>query len=241
MIEQILPAAAASAEAFTDSAGAALFPEEQALVARAVDKRRVEFATGRMCARAALAKLGLPATPILRGERGAPQWPDVVTGSITHCAGYRAAAVAHSRDLAGIGIDAEPNEPLPNGVLDAIALDEELAWLRALPRTPYTGPAWDRLLFCAKEAVYKTWFPLTGRPLGFHEALITVDAAAGVFDARLLLAGPTIDGRRIVALSGRWLATETHVLTVITVPAHRSDAVTNSMLAPPSVREAGRP
>lgn len=35
---------------------------------------------------------------------------------MTHWQGYRAAAVAHAGDLAGIGIDAEPHEALPDGV-----------------------------------------------------------------------------------------------------------------------------
>ena len=81
MIEQILPPEVASAEAFDDAGTAALFPEEQAVIARAVAKRRGEFGTGRACARAALAKLGLPPAAILPGARGAPQWPAGVAGT----------------------------------------------------------------------------------------------------------------------------------------------------------------
>jgi enterobactin synthetase component D / holo-[acyl-carrier protein] synthase len=54
----------------------------------------------------------LPA-PILPGPAGEPGWPPGVTGSITHCPGYRACAVARTEDLAAIGIDAEPDEELP--------------------------------------------------------------------------------------------------------------------------------
>lgn len=49
MIEEILPAGVVGAEAFGDSRGVMLFPEEEALVARAVDKRRREFTTARAC------------------------------------------------------------------------------------------------------------------------------------------------------------------------------------------------
>ena len=70
-----MPPAVAVAESFGDISGARLFPEEEAVVARAVDKRRREFTTARACARTALAGLGLPAAPIGRGERGAPGWP----------------------------------------------------------------------------------------------------------------------------------------------------------------------
>ena len=94
MIEELLPSSVASAEAFDDSAEAPLFPEEEEIVARAVESRRLAFATARMCARRALGELGLPPAAIAHGERGEPVWPDGVAGTITHCAGYRAAAVA---------------------------------------------------------------------------------------------------------------------------------------------------
>ena len=44
---------------------------------------------------------------------------------------------------------------------------------------------WDRVLFSAKESIYKAWFPLTGRWLGFEEASLSIDPAAGTFAARL--------------------------------------------------------
>jgi 4'-phosphopantetheinyl transferase EntD len=95
VIEGILPAVVVAEEAFVDPDGVALFPEEELVVAGAVVKRRTEFATARHCARAALSRLGVAPTPILPGERGAPQWPAGIVGSMTHCAGYRAAALAH--------------------------------------------------------------------------------------------------------------------------------------------------
>ena len=218
MIEEILPPEVATAEAFDDGAPAVLFPAEEAAMARAVPKRRSEFATGRACARAALAKLGLPPSPIVPGPRGAPQWPAGVAGSITHCAGYRAAAVAYLTDVAGIGLDAEPNAPLPDGVLERIAVPQEQAWLPGLAAAA-PGVSWDRLLFCAKESVYKAWFPLTRRWLGFEQAAITVDPRAGAFTAELLEPAVALDGRRLAGFAGRWLARDGLVLTAITVPA----------------------
>ena len=152
MIADILPVAVTSAETFGDTPAAMLFPEEEARMARAVDKRRREFTTGRACARAGLAKLGCQPTPILPGERGAPRWPPGVVGSITHCHGYRASAVAHARDVLALGIDAEPSDPVPDRVLDAVAGPGERAGLATLAATAH-GVCWDRLLFCAKEAV----------------------------------------------------------------------------------------
>ena len=218
MIEEILPPGVAAAEAFGDTAPALLFPAEEAAIARAVAKRRSEFATGRACARAALAKLGLPPVPIVPGPRGAPQWPPGVTGSITHCAGYRASAVARLADVASLGLDAEPNAPLPDGVLERIAVAQERAWLPELAAA-VPGVSWDRLLFCAKESVYKAWFPLTRRWLGFEQAAITVDPRAGAFTAELLEPAVALDGRRLAGFAGRWLARDGLVLTAITVPA----------------------
>jgi 4'-phosphopantetheinyl transferase EntD/predicted N-acetyltransferase YhbS len=221
MIERILPSRIAAAESFGDDPAAELFPQEKAVIARASEKRRQEFATTRACARAALDRLGLPAAPVLPGPNGAPQWPAGVTGSITHCAGYRAVAVALTRDIVSLGVDAEPNEALPShGILKLIALAEERDRLTELSgKMP--GISWDRLLFSAKESVYKTWFPLTQRWLGFESADILIDPRAGTFTARLLVPGPFVNGAPLSLLNGRWLADRGLLLTAIAVPAVR--------------------
>ncbi|MGO9785114.1 MAG: 4'-phosphopantetheinyl transferase family protein [Streptosporangiaceae bacterium] len=212
----MLPPEVAAVESFGDMLDIVLFPEEEAVLVRAVDKRRREFTTARSCARAALATLGLPPAPIVPGPRGAPQWPPEVVGSMTHCAGYRAAAVARDRDVLTIGLDAEPDDRLPEGVLDAIATADERARLCALASAA-PEPSWDRLLFSAKESVYKAWFPLTRRWLGFEEAAITINPSDGTFTARLLVPGPVLDGRQLTGFTGRWLARHGLVLTAIAV------------------------
>ena len=215
MIEQILPLGVASAEAFGDPPGLMLFPEEEALVARAVGKRRREFTTARDCARTALADLGVAPAPILAGERGAPQWPPGIVGSITHCVGYRAAAAACTCDIPTIGLDAEPDEVLPGGVLEVVSLPGERERLRDLAAVA-PGTCWDRLLFCAKEATYKAWFPLARRWLGFEDADITISAMDGSFESRLLVPAPTVGGSPLAGFTGRWLARDGLLLTAIT-------------------------
>lgn len=210
MIERILPPGVATAAAYDDPPGAVLLPGEEAEVERAVEKRRLEFTTVRWCARRALAELGVPYAPITRGERGAPRWPDGVVGSMTHCDGYRAAAVARAGEMTSLGIDAEPHAPLPDGVLDAIAREEELPLLDGLRRTS-PDVCWDRLLFCAKEAVYKAWFPVTGRWLGFEDASLTLDPV-GTFSARLLVPDSPFAG-----FGGRWTAGDGLIATAIAV------------------------
>ncbi|MFI5916538.1 4'-phosphopantetheinyl transferase [Dactylosporangium sp. NPDC051541] len=212
LLDRLVPATVAAVEAYDDEGAAALYPEEAAAVARAVERRRREFGTVRHCARRALDRLGRPPAPILPGERGAPTWPAGVVGSMTHCAGYRAAALAHRRDVRAIGIDAEPDDPLPVGVLDAIGRPEERAMVHRLAGSGGPGPCWDRLLFSAKESVYKAWFPLARTFLDFDGARIAIDPA-GTFTAGILAPGP------VTELTGRWQAARGLVLTAIVVPA----------------------
>jgi 4'-phosphopantetheinyl transferase EntD len=116
MLADIVPAEVVTSESFTDPPGVTLFPEEQAAIANAKGKRRNEFTTVRHCARLALAGLGLPPSALVPGKNRAPQWPPGILGSMTHCDGYRAAAVTHSSLAYTIAIDAEPHAPLPDGV-----------------------------------------------------------------------------------------------------------------------------
>ena len=223
MIEELLPHEVVAVEVHGDdgSEPAPLYPEEAEVVARAVPKRRREFALVRACARRAMDKLGVPPQPLLPGERGAPGWPPGLVGSMTHCDGYCAAALARATDLASLGIDAEPHQPLPEGVLDAVSLPTEAARLNRLAgRHPEVH--WDRLLFSAKESVYKAWFPLTGQWLDFSEADIEVSVDAGGplhggLRAELLVPGPVVGGRRLGHFEGRWTVRRGLAATAITV------------------------
>jgi 4'-phosphopantetheinyl transferase EntD len=194
MIATLVPASA-SAEMFSDAPESTMFSDEAAAVAGAGAERRREFGTVRWCARTALRQLGVPAVPILPDGDRAPRWPLGVVGSMTHCAGYRAAVVARSGDLRGLGIDAEPHAALPPDTLDFVLRDEERSWLLALTDAD-PGVHWDRIAFCAKEAVYKAWFPLTRRWLDFDDVSTTVHLD-GTFQAR-------IRGADLDDLHGRW-------------------------------------
>jgi 4'-phosphopantetheinyl transferase EntD len=217
VIESILPGTAIAVEAGDDDRAVVLFPEEEAMVARSVEKRRLEFATGRDCARRALERLGAPPGPVLAGNRGEPVWPAGVVGSIAHCRGYRGCAVAAATDLVAIGIDAEPHEPLPEGLVEKVAGTEEMSWLAALAQAE-PAIAWDRLLFSAKEALYKAWYPLTERWLGFEDAVLTIDRRERTFAARLLVPGPQLAGEEpLRGFKGRWLVEDGLVLTAVAV------------------------
>lgn len=218
MIDQILPDWVVVAETRQDSTDDHLFAEERELIANAVPKRQVEFSTVRRCARQALGELGIAPAPILPGERGAPRWPAGVVGSMTHCDGYRAAAVALRQRAVSIGVDAEPHQPLPDGVIGLVARPEERRWLAEFAGSD-DQLHWDRLLFTMKESVYKAWYPLTGRWLDFQQASVRVQPATGRFVAELLVPGPLVAGTELTAFAGRFLVRDGLALSAIALAA----------------------
>jgi 4'-phosphopantetheinyl transferase EntD len=119
---------------------------------------------------------------------------------MTHCHGYRSAAVARAGPLRTIGLDAEPAQALPAKVLARIALPAELATVTELAATDPTT-AFDRVLFCAKEAVFKAWYPLTRTGLGFSGAEITLRPAGGL---EIIFRCETPVEVRNLTWSGRW-------------------------------------
>lgn len=214
MIEDLLPTQVVSIAVRGDDPSAYLLPDEAAQIGWAVESRMREFTTARTCARRALRILGLPALPILCGPKREPLWPPGVVGSITHCCGFRAAAVAMQRDIMAIGIDAEIHAPLPSGVLEQVCVDQERRWLAGASGSLH----WDRLLFSAKEAVYKAWFPLTGRWLGFEDAVVTFNPTERTFQAQLLVEPPATVDHDLTHFAGRFLVRDGLVLTAVALP-----------------------
>lgn len=201
MTIRLLPSSVRWAHSFSDHADVALFPQEQAVIANSERDRHAGFATVRALAPAVPDDLGQVSLP--PGERGAPVWPTGVAGSMTHGAGYQ--AVAHASDVLTIGIDAEPDAPLPDGVSDTIARPEEQG---SLPST--TGAAWDRILFIAKESADKAWCPPGRTQLNADQATVSI-AADGTFTAHILVPGPPTE------IIGRWTTSNGLIATAITV------------------------
>ncbi|PWI17106.1 4'-phosphopantetheinyl transferase [Streptomyces sp. Act143] len=222
LLGRLLPGWARAVETSADAPVTALHDEERALLApAAVERRRREFATGRVCARQALAALGVPLSgPLLRGPDGAPSWPDGVRGSITHCPGYRAAAVAFAADARALGIDAEPPAPLSPAATAALTTAAERA---ALP-PPHARVPWETVLFSAKEAAYKAWMPTLGpgRSLALRDArvrLVPVTAHSGRIEVRHAR-------REVPRLCGAYRLTSDLIVTAAYLPTHTdADAV----------------
>jgi 4'-phosphopantetheinyl transferase EntD len=213
-MEGLLPHDVISAESWGDHRSAVPFPEEQAQLGNAVEGRVREFATTRSLARQALGRLGFSTGPILRGTGGEPLWPAGVVGSVTHCTGYRAAAVARRTHLRALGIDAEIDDSLPPEAAGSVLVAAELAWIESASDRRH----WDRILFSAKESVYKAWFPLTHRWLDFSQVAIIVDAAGNAFRVRPLGDLPEDLAFILKQLTGRFLIRQRIVLTAAFLP-----------------------
>ena len=216
MLGMILPAGVESEERFGKLLGGVLFPEEEKVIAHAVQARRREYAAVRSCARACLERLGYPPVPILPGVGGAPTWPAGLQGSMTHCPGYAAAAVGPLPRICAIGIDAEPDAPLPDRVVDLVATPAEQDRLAMIQPAP-DSPNWDRLLFSAKESVYKAWFPLVGEWLDPQETEILFHQHERTFTALLCRGGLIINGRPVRQIHGRWTRKQGILATAVVV------------------------
>lgn len=145
----------------------ALLRDEVAAFATSVVKVRRASGAARIVARQLLARLGHPECPIPRAASGAPVWPGDVVGSLAHDARVAIAAVAASRDVGALGIDVEPAECLPSELLDLVATPQERL---EIGDDPFQG----RLLFAAKEAVYKAVYPLDRMFLEHHDVQINL-------------------------------------------------------------------
>jgi 4'-phosphopantetheinyl transferase EntD len=215
MLASILPAAAvAEAMGSLPESEAELFGDEARLIGRAVEKRRREFACGRTLARRALTQLGRPPTAIPVGPQREPVWPSDIVGSITHCDGYCAAAVAPANTIRSLGIDAEPDARLPAGVVSHIAREDERRRIRDLAADVQN---WDRVLFSAKESVFKAWFPITRMWLEFDDVTLHFEPPTRSF--RVTLATPNAEPAPLAAqFQGRYMVTGGLILTCVVWP-----------------------
>ena len=146
-----------------------LFPEEQKLIAGALEARRQEFKAGRLYARQALAELGFVPSPILAIDRK-PIWPSGTLGTITHKPGICGVAVAQKTELAGLGLDVERRDAVTTELHKHVLTAAELDWLHAMPVASQAH--WATLIYSAKEAFYKSLAELEVGFVGFHDVRI---------------------------------------------------------------------
>lgn len=109
---------------------------------------------------------------IPRASSGAPVWPMGITGSLAHDEEMAVAAVAPLSTIIGsVGIDVEPAIALPDDIFALVATPDDV--------TDAVEPSIaGRVLFAAKEAVYKAVYPLDHDMLDYED--IAVDLNAGL-------------------------------------------------------------
>ena len=144
----------------------ALTEREAALVAKAIDKRKREFATGRHLAKEALAHFGVHDVELMNHSDRAPIWPEPVHGSISHC-DTRAIVAIMPKHNGTVGIDIEHRAELKRDLWKSVFLEREIEALEAFASELRGRMA--LVLFSAKEALYKAQYPLTQTYMGFHE------------------------------------------------------------------------
>jgi 4'-phosphopantetheinyl transferase EntD len=210
MIEKIVPSFVATKEAEADSKEVLPLQEERFILG-AIEGRRREFAAGRTCARHALERLGIQPVAIPAGDDRAPIWPNGIVGSITHCPGYRAAAVAHHRHVSAIGIDAEPNIRLPNAVLRRIMLPAECGLLEEVGFQ--NDVAWDRLAFSAKESTFKAAYGLVRHRFDFRDYELRIRPVEREFTIRF----HNDNKESLPEIAGRWLVESGYLITTVVV------------------------
>ncbi|MFB9981411.1 4'-phosphopantetheinyl transferase [Mesorhizobium kowhaii] len=173
----------------------AMYASEVASMGRAVAKVRRGSGAARVVARTLLAHLGFPSMPIVKTRSGVPIWPPGIVGSLAHHDTVAAAAIAGTQRIASLGIDIEPNEPLPDNLIELIATPNEQRMydLRLLKR---------RDLFVLKEAVYKAYFPLYHQFLEFQDVEIDITARlAHVSKANCTFALELLISKNVIGLA----------------------------------------
>jgi len=219
LIETLFPEQVLTLAATPEMWSGTLLPEEEACLSpRAIAKRRREFTAGRVCARAALAGLGVRDWPLVAAEDRSPIWPPGIVGSLSHCGDYCGVAVARRGPIASVGLDVEQARPLEGRVASIVCTEEELGRIAALPDLP--AGLWAMIVFSAKESAYKCYHPVMKNFLDFHDVQIDFTPGEKTFTARIFSARgaqgvPVATG--IASLRGRFAWSDAYVFAGVTL------------------------
>ncbi len=137
-------------------------------------KRQTEFSAGRQSAESLLKRFGNWHQVGVNADRS-PAWPTGFIGSISHSQSWTLTSVAQDGDLKSIGIDTESvvDSMTREEIQQDIATSEE--W-KTCEKTNLNQNQIFSVVFSAKEAFYKCWYPQTKAYFGFEHAI--VDAAS---------------------------------------------------------------
>ena len=139
------------------------------------DSRKEHYRFGRICAGEVLSKLGTLGQPVLRDpQTREPLWPEGISGAITHSGNWAAAAAGKTSDVSGIGIDLEDLErQVDSRISRHVCIPEEQKWLQECEEDFLEQNL--KIIFSAKESIFKAFFPYTRTYLHFHDARILME------------------------------------------------------------------
>jgi enterobactin synthetase component D len=170
---------------------------------------------------AALQDIGLDCGPILATQRGAPELPAGVTGSISHKRTLAVALAARKQGWPFVGCrhrthsrarfrSASPPGTIAPDISSRVMTPEELAVLATVP----DGLRRREIVlhFSIKEALYKAINPLIGRYVSFQEA--TVLPAS---DGSVVVTWRSPSKKARFAVEARWSEIDGHLLTTAAV------------------------
>ena len=137
--------------------------------------RKEHYRSGRICAGEVLSKLGTLGQPVLRDpQTREPLWPEGISGAITHSGNWAAAAAGKTSDVSGIGIDLEDLErQVDSRISRHVCIPEEQKWLQECGEDFLEKNL--KIIFSAKESIFKAFFPYTRTYLHFHDARILME------------------------------------------------------------------
>jgi enterobactin synthetase component D len=197
-----------------------LCPEERDFLVTLAPVRRPTWFAGRVALHTALFDIGLDRGAILATQRGAPELPAEVTGSISHKRTLAVALATPRTNGLSIGVDIEPvpaasslgetgwdNRP---DISSRVMTPDELALLADVPERLRRREV--ILHFSLKEALYKAINPLIGRYVSFQEAVV-LPVADGSVAVTLNLKGREGPFR----VGARWMEVDGHLLTTAKV------------------------
>ena len=137
--------------------------------------RKEHYRSGRICAGEVLSKLGTLGQPVLRDpQTREPLWPEGISGAITHSGNWAAAAAGKTSDVSGIGIDLEDLErQVDSRISRHVCIPEEQKWLQECGEDFLEQNL--KIIFSAKESIFKAFFPYTRTYLHFYDARILME------------------------------------------------------------------
>lgn len=184
-----------------DLVSSVTWDQREATTSERKSARQTEFRLGRECAVRALQQVGWNRSSLARpavdspveaidvvnsvnamevvgvGAHREPLWPAGFIGSLSHSRHWTWAVAGCRASYRGVGIDTE-------AIMDARLaaelreeIGQEVEWTRLEP-TSLPAPLLTTVLWSAKEAYFKLWFPLQGRFLTGHDVRLCEVVAA---------------------------------------------------------------